>query len=57
VFPHVWSSAHEAAAGIADLALDLLPRVVELMSDPPKKRKEQALAKQIIDNTCKALET
>jgi hypothetical protein len=55
VLPHVWSSAHEAAAGIAELGLRLLPRALELMSDPPKKSKEKVLAKQVVENTGKAL--
>lgn len=45
VFPHVWSSAHEAAVGIARLALDLLLLPLEGIADPTEQQK---LAQQLL---------
>jgi hypothetical protein len=47
VYPHIWSSAHEAAAGIARLALRMLVWPLAAITDPVDQRTlaEQLLAK------------
>jgi hypothetical protein len=52
VYPHVWSSAHEAAAGIARLALEMLVRPLEGITDPAEQR---ALARRLMAGRWKAL--
>lgn len=41
VFPHVWSSAHEAARAVAELALDCFYRPLNWQGDYSKLTKEQ----------------
>lgn len=53
VYPHVWSSAHEAAAGVAELAIDFLTRPLEGITDPAEQRQQ---ARRLLDRRCKALE-
>jgi DNA-binding MarR family transcriptional regulator len=52
VYPHIWSSAHEAAAGIARLTLELLAWPVMVITDPSE---QWALAKQLLERCWKAL--
>lgn len=52
VYPHVWSSAHEAAAGIARLALEMPAWPLEEISDP---REQWTLAQQLLAKCWKAL--
>lgn len=50
--PHVWSSAHEAAKGIAGLTIDLLARPLEGITDPAE---QWSLAKEILANRSEAI--
>ena len=52
VYPHVWSSAHEAAAGIARLALGLLAWPLAEITDPSEQR---TFAQQLLAKCWKAL--
>jgi hypothetical protein len=52
VYPHVWSSAHEAAAGIARLALQMLVWPLAGITDPAEQR---TLAEQLLAKCCEAL--
>lgn len=52
VYPHCWSSAHEAALGIADLALELLVSPLAQVSDPSKQKK---LAEELLTARWKAV--
>jgi hypothetical protein len=52
VFPHVWSSAHEAAVYLAGLTLDWLGLPLTEIADPAKLTKTD---RNIVVNRCKAL--
>jgi hypothetical protein len=52
VYPHVWSSAHEAAEGIARMALDMLTRPLEGITDPAEQYTE---AKRVLAARWKAM--
>jgi hypothetical protein len=52
VYPHVWSSAHEAAAGITQLTLELLAWPVMEITDPSE---QQDLAQQLLSRRWKVL--
>jgi hypothetical protein len=52
VYPHVWSSAHEASEGIARLALSRLASPVGAITDPTEQRD---LAKRLLAKASKAL--
>jgi hypothetical protein len=52
VYPHVWSSAHEAAVGIARLALDLL---VVPLADITDAAEQQATAKRLLTTYWRAI--
>ena len=52
VYPHVWSSATEAAAGIAELALDILIAPLEGVANPAE---QSALAERLLAARAKAL--
>jgi hypothetical protein len=52
VYPHVWCSAHEAAAGIAQLALAMLVWPLEEITDPAEQR---VLARHLLADRWKAL--
>jgi hypothetical protein len=52
VYPHRWSSAHEAAFSLAGMALDLLAWPLEGVSCPDKQRR---LAEQLLTSRWKAI--
>jgi hypothetical protein len=52
VYPHIWSSAHEAAAGIARLALEVLAWPVGEITDPSE---QWTLAEQLLAQCWQAL--
>jgi hypothetical protein len=52
VYPHVWSSAHEAAAGIAWLAIKILVRPLQEITDPGE---QWTMAERLLRERWKAL--
>ena len=52
VFPHVWSSAHEAAYGIAELAIDLLVAPLEGIND---LQEQTSAGQQLLSSRWQAL--
>lgn len=52
VYPHRWSSAHEAAVGIAGLALDMLASPLAGITDPAQ---QWAIGEQLLAGRAKAL--